>query len=222
MSSDSGPGSNPFGRSSGPREPGASRNGAPLFADDSIVSGTGLKTLDGEKLLASVRRDPLTANVQREDLGLHLTNRRVVQFGRDRILGIFPSGRIVRSALIEDVDSVGVRTKRLPSWLIVIGLLLILVGVGFLIGNGDSSNGSDYTTQGTICLIVGIVLAAMWLLVQREVLVFSVSGIDHLDVSLLRRSNRGIPDDASVLIAGYYDLKSKTSPAPLQGEPLQV
>lgn len=221
MSSESGAGSNPFGRSTGPREASSGRNGTPLVTDDSIVPGVGLTKLHGEELLASVRRDAVTANVRREDLGLHLTSRRVIQFGRDRILGMFPSGRIVRSALIEDVDSVGVRTKRLPSWLMVLGLLLILLGGGVLLGNGDSSSETDYTTQGTICLIVGIVLATLWLLVQREVLVFSVSGIDHLDVSLLRRSNRGIPDDASALIARYYDLKSKTSPAPLQPEPLE-
>jgi hypothetical protein len=172
---------------------------------DVIVAGTGLKRLGGEAVLASIRRDRLTGHL--EDLGLHLTNRRLIQFGRDRILWVFPSGRSVRSALIEDVDSAGVRTKRLPTWVLVLGLLLVIGGIAAL---ASGSGGA-----GAVGLIVGIALTILWLFIQTEALVFSVHGTDLLAVTLLRKTSGQLPDDASVLLANYYDLKATTSPTTL-------
>jgi hypothetical protein len=158
-----------------------------------------------------MRRGSVDARLTGQDLGLHLTNRRLISFGRDRIFNVIPSGRKFGAALIEDVDFGGVRTKRLPTWLFVAGVLLLIGGLTLLLGGNDSSSGdSNSSAPMVVALLLGAALVLLFLLVRREVIVFYVAGEEAFELLMWR--NAANPNDAereaSAFISNFFALKS--------------
>lgn len=181
-----------------------------------IVAGTGLAPLPTERILRSIRRSGVEAVAQGEDHGLHLTTHRVIAYGQDRIFLLIPSGRRLRSALISDIDSTGTRTKRLPSWLLGLGAVLFVGGVIALLAGGRSDSGystdSNNIDQSTAILIMlfGGGMAVLWALVRRNVLFFSVAGVDSLEVGLLSVGGQ-ISPEVGRFMSDFVGIKTGTA-----------
>lgn len=200
--------SGPFGTQP-PRPPRASR---PAANDGAIVPGSGILPLPGEVVLRTVLQGAVEQAEQGEIHGLHLTNRRILMFSRDRIFFLFPSGREVRTAMIEDVDSAGVRTKRLPGWVLALAVFLIVAGLVTMANsdNSESDFGDDSsnnnTAVGIVVILLGGLVLAVWILLKREAVVFSVSGEDLLEMQLWRFGG-GRRDDAAAFIDEFFNLR---------------
>jgi hypothetical protein len=128
--------------------------------------------------------------------------------GTHRVLLVIPSGRKVRSAYLEDVDTAGVQTKRLSQWVLIVGVLLMLGGFLSLIASGQDENdfSSDSETEdaGPVFLVVGGIAAALWIFVKREQVVFSVAGTDHFEFDVFKG---GGVDRAAQFLNAYYGLR---------------
>ena len=140
---------------------------------------------------------------------MFLTDRRLIVHGTDRVFLIFPSGRKVRSSYLEDVDSAGVRTKRLSQGLLAFGLLFIVIGFLALFASDDesdfSNSGSSASDAAAPMLVIGGIATALWIFVKREQVVFSVAGTDHFEFDVFKGA--GGTDRAGEFISHFYELR---------------
>lgn len=198
--------SDPFGGIRGPRsEP---QGGVPTEPDGSIVRGTGLRPLPNERIVRSMKRGGFESNLQGEGLDLFLTDRRLIQKGTDRVLLIFKSGRKVRSAYLEDIDSAGVRTKRLSQWLLAVGVLFLLFGMIGLVAEGQDDDYSDENTASDYSgglLLAGGAAVALWIFIKREQVVFSVAGTDQFEYDVLKGPSG--TDRAGEFLSEFFSLR---------------
>ncbi len=192
---------NPFGPKGSRAAPPTSRQTSP---DDAIVRGTGLRPLENEQIVHSLKRGEFESNLQGEGLGLFLTDRRLILHGTHRIFLVIPSGRKVRAAYLEDVDTAGVQTKRLSQWLLAVGLFLLLVGFAGMIAGGQD-DGSLSRSDGVTVLVVGAIATLLWILIKRDQVVFSVAGSDHFEFDTFKGSSG--TDRAAEFLNAFYRLR---------------
>ena len=172
----------------------------------------GLRFLPGEQLLRTSRRTILTPLPELRD-GLYLTNLRVVYAGRLKQWGIFPRGKVVRSAFIDDIDVGVIGMHRLSAWWLILGILLGIAGIAALSGASDEGIADNL---GALWLLVGIFAVGMWFFVRREGIWFAVAG----DEAFSHRYFQVSSQERSAMIDflnAFFELKHGLTPA--EGRP---
>ncbi len=126
---------------------------------------------------------------------LQLTSKRLAYTGRAR------RGSLTTAAMIEDIDSATIQTRRPSLALIIIGVILALTGIPIM---------SQYYTReySWILPVIGIIMAALFFLLETRVVQFTIAGTDWLTVSMPKLGGRA---EVADFINKFFELKDRLS-----------
>ncbi len=144
--------------------------------DAGYAPGTRTLLLAGERIIRSLR---LVSLFGPEEAVAHLTDLRLMLTTQEHILLFIPAGTSERVALVEDVDSAGTTSKRLPTAVAIAGLLLLAGGAAMA-----QVRGADALV--VLLAALGCFLLLLWLFVRRTLLVFSAGGMDCFEMAYVR------------------------------------
>ena len=127
-----------------------------MMTRPTLIEGTRIEPLGHERIVHQLSIGEIT---------LYLTTCRLISVGRKPFLFILPGEEELRLALLRDVDFVGIGERRLPWWVLLVGVVMLVAG---LVGGGHA--------ERVLVFLIGLGITVFWFWFKRRVLLFTVSG----------------------------------------------
>jgi len=142
--------------------------------DDWLVPDARLARLPDEVTIRRIdARGGITA--PGNSSSLILTDARVVELSRERLLGVIPSAHSLRTARIEDIESAGKEARRMNGAVLLFGVLVLLAGLSAL-------SREEARSGGTVGAVLGAIVVLAWVLIQRQYLAFGIASGERLSL----------------------------------------
>ena len=125
--------------------------------------------------------------------GLLLTNKRVAYAAKVK------RGSVTTAALVRDIDSVLIETKRPSLALIIFGIILAIAGICLL---------ASKPILGVIPLIIGIVLIVLFFLLRKRTLRLTIAGHNWLALFVQKL---GTETEIVDFVNRFFEVKDKVS-----------
>jgi len=126
---------------------------------------------------------------------LQLTSKRLAYTGRAR------RGSLTTAVMIENVDSATLQKTRASLALIVVGVILVIIGLAM--------SEQYYIRQYSwVPVLIGAIMVALFFLLGRRVVRFTIGGADWLTLSVRKLGTREKVGD---FINKFFELKDRLS-----------
>lgn len=145
--------------------------------------------------LEMLRDEEKITEIETRLVGLQLSNKRLAY------TATVARGSKTSAAMIEDIDSATIQKRRASFAWIIVGAILVLIGIAI----GGQYYAREY---GWVSLLIGIVMIALFFLLRRRIVQFTIAGTSWLSVP-----TRKLGSEAKIadFVNKFFEVKDSVS-----------